>query len=139
MPFPYVTQSEFEPRIDYSWRDFDNIAGEKEYGEVLTTILETESERVEGPGYTGQRWRDGGSVPHVVKDAVIALAQTSLSQIKERGLARESLGSGASGSGGTYDYRPPKEIRDEVKETLEEAGFVGGPDGAGDLWVVSVN
>lgn len=121
MPFPYVTQALFELRIDYSAEDFGLTAAEWQL--VIDSILEEESARVEGAAYADGDWRTDADAPPAVRNAVIALAHNSLSQVKERGLARESLGSGASGSGGTYDYTPQKEVRETVKQDLRDAGF----------------
>lgn len=121
MPFPYVTQTLFELRTDYSAADFGLTAAE--WQQVVDSILEEESARVEGEAYADGDWRTDTDVPPAVRSAVIALAQNSLSQIKERGLDSESLGSGASGSGGSYEFTPQEELREAIKQDLRDAGF----------------
>jgi hypothetical protein len=50
--------------------------------------------------------------------AVIRLARDRIAGIKEDGLSSEGLASGVN-----YDYRPPKALREEVKEALDEADY----------------
>ena len=53
-----------------------------------------------------------------IRGAAVRMARSRLFEIIGDNIDRESLGSGASGSGGTYEYRTPKAVRDEVRSEL---------------------
>lgn len=117
MPFPYVETSAFEQELQFSPADVG--LAESEWNATLSRALKTASERVEGYTDANTDWRaDGDTVPFVVQEAVIRLARHRIARIKEDGLESESLASGVS-----YNYRPPADLRDEVKADLIEAGY----------------
>lgn len=118
MPFPYVASDELERELQYSQHDFPGIDSESDWAGLLEEAVKTESERVEG--YTSNHsWRaDSKTVPFVVRLCVIRLARQRLAGIREDGISKEDLVSGAG-----YDYRPPEAIRSEVQKALAEAGY----------------
>ena len=120
MPFPYVSSEKFEIELVYSAEDFGLSDGE--WSSLLGDKLEQESERVEE--YTGEKWRTDDSVPWLVRAAVIRLTRSVINQIEEDGLDSEKVGDHSE------KYRPPSEIRAEVREELAEGGYKAE---AGDL------
>jgi hypothetical protein len=118
MPFPYVDPDDFERELQYTQADFPGVQDQSDWNGLLTEALKAESERVEGYT-TNHSWRpDSDTVPFVVRMAVIRLARQRIAGIKEDGISKEDLVSGAG-----YDYRPPQELRDEVQSALAEAGY----------------
>lgn len=133
MPFPFVEADRLAHELEYTQADFPAIESESGWNSLLSDAVKTESERVEGyaDDDAADGWRDAdASVPYVVRSAVIRLARQRIAGIKEDGIAKEDLVSGAG-----YDYRPPKALRDEVKEALEEAGHRTGED---EFWSVTL-
>lgn len=116
MPFPYATPSELEREITYSANSVE--LSENEWHELLTDKLKQESERVDG--YTGTDFRTEAEAPWIIKAAVIRLTRSVLSQIEEDGLTSESV------SDRSENYRPPGEIRSEVRQELADAGYSDG-------------
>ena len=128
MPFPYVTPDAFERELAYSAGDFNLSASE--WSALLSDKLEQESERVEG--YLGtDEYRDATETPPLIEGATIRLTRSVINQIEEDGLSSESVGDHSE------SYRPPSEIRAEVRDELAEADVSG--EAPGELWVVSVN
>lgn len=127
MPFPYVSPEALARELQYTAADIPGVAGETEWSALLTTAVETESERVgiyANNVETANEWRpDDATIPLVVREAVIRLARARIARIREDGISSESLVSGAS-----YDYRPPADLRNEVKATLDEAEYRTGDD-----------
>lgn len=122
MPFPYVSPDELRLELQYSANDFPNVDGQSDWEQLLTRALKAESERVAQYANevdTVNEWRPANAtVPFVVQEAVIRLARARIARIREDGISNESLPSGAS-----YNYRPPEEIRSEVKASLDEAEY----------------
>lgn len=116
MPFPYVTPSELEREITYTANSTE--LSEVEWNELLTDKLKQESERVDG--YTETTFRNESKVPLVIKAAVIRLTRSVLAQIEEDGLTSESV------TDRSENYRPPSEIRSEVRLELADAGYSDG-------------
>lgn len=116
MPFPYATPSELEREITYSANSVE--LSENEWHELLTDKLKQESERVDG--YTGTDFRTETEAPWIIKAAVIRLTRSVLAQIEEDGLTAESV------SDRSENYRPPSEIRSEVRLELADAGYSDG-------------
>ena len=119
MAFPYATLAEFNRECPYGPEDFG--LSDEEWYALVTEKLEQESERVEAWITDEYRDREVGDVPRLIRAAVIRLTRTVIAQIGEDGLSSEALASGAQ-----YSYRPPKEIRDDVREELVDAGYVTG-------------
>lgn len=113
--FPYVTPETFELRISRTQLELG--LSDTEWTTVLKTILKTESERVEGPEYADDSWREANEVPFVVRDAVVTLAQDSVNQIEEQGLESESVGDRSE------SYIPTATVRATVKQGLADAGY----------------
>ncbi|AUV81259.1 hypothetical protein C2R22_05940 [Salinigranum rubrum] len=130
MPFPFVERDALERELQYSATDFPGTTSESEWNGLLEHALKAASERVEGY-VDDQDWRDeDATVPYVVRGVVIRLARQRIAGIREDGISSEDLVSGAG-----YDYRPPQAVRDEVKDTLEEAGYRTGDE---EFWSVSL-
>lgn len=115
MPFPYVTPEQFERELDGKPSNYG--IEPSEWTQFLTDKLEQESERVEK--WTGQKWRSApqSDVPRLIQAAVIRLTRSILNQIEEDGLTSESVGDHSE------KYRPLSEIRNEVQQSLAEAGY----------------
>lgn len=126
MPFPYVPVREFREEYapDAADLDFETQAA---YEHFLERILEHESARVEGDQYADRSWRSDATAPPVVYEAVVRLARI---RIDSRNA--DILSSEQSASGRQESYRPPAEVREQVREELHAAGY-----GSGDFWSVT--
>lgn len=126
MVFPYVPQDRLELELDVEPEGLG--LSDSEWQTLLSETLKTESERVEGEGYTGETWRPDyysqSDVPRVVQAAVITLSQSAIRQRESAGLESESTGDGAS-----YNYRPSAQIREEVRAELAQHDFPPDEDG----------
>lgn len=120
MPFPYVPADEFELELEYTAADFPAIQSESDWNKLLERALKTASERVDGWIDGEYDWRgEDNTAPFVVQTAVTRLARQRIAGIKEDGITKEDLVSGAG-----YDYRTPAELRAEIRDELSEAGYV---------------
>jgi hypothetical protein len=129
MPFPYADRARLERELQYTQADFPGVADESDWNALLEDALESASERVEGAQYAGQDWRDAtDTVPAIVAWAVIRLARHRIASIREDGISKEDLVSGAG-----YDYRPPSAIRSEVQQAIQNAGLAGRYTGSANL------
>jgi hypothetical protein len=118
MPFPYVEPERLEHELQYTQNDFPGIEDGSDWATLLSDSLKTASERVDGWLDSGTDWRDADSVPFVIQLAVIRLARARIAHIREDGIESEGLVSGAN-----YDYRPPGELREEIRRQLADAGY----------------
>lgn len=114
MVFPYVTVDTLERRLQVDAAALQLTSAE--WHTTLDEVAAAESERVEIEEYAGASWRDVptvNDVPHVIREAVIRLSRARIHEIRSDGLESENTGDNAS-----YNYRPPGEIRAEVREEL---------------------
>lgn len=114
MPFPYVEASKIERELPYGHQG--SGMGETEWTEFIQDKAKQESARVEewvNDSYRG----DNDSVPFVVQAAVIRLVRSVVTQVDSDGLNSEDVGDHSE------DYRPPADVRDEVRNELGEAGY----------------
>jgi hypothetical protein len=127
MPFPYVGAETFRRESEYTPSDFPGIASESDWQALIDEALRTASERVADYANlvtTDAEWDpDDKTVPFVAREATIRLARARIARIKEDGLESEGLASGVN-----YSYRPPATLREEVQESLDEAGYRAGDD-----------
>lgn len=126
MVFPFVDLTDFKDEFRYTAVDLD--VDPSRFDALLERALKTASERVEDMAtlVPKDEWRDAATtddVPFVARESVIRLARARLERIMEDGLEQESLASGVS-----YSYRPPKALRDDVRDTLDEADLRAGDD-----------
>lgn len=114
MPFPYVTADELQRELPYS-HETSGLT-ESEWMALLTDKLKQESERVDQ--WTNESYRgDSATVPFIVRAAVIRLTRSVITQIESDGLSSEKVDDHSE------SYRPPSEIREEVRKELGEAGY----------------
>ena len=114
MPFPYVSADEFARELPYSHEDSGMT--ESEWSTLLTDKLEQESARVEA--WVDESFRDeNATVPFAVRGAVIRLTRSVIGQIEEDGLSSEKVGDHSE------SYRPPGELREEIRTELGEVGY----------------
>lgn len=126
MPMPFVDETTFEQELQYTAADFD--LDSSEFQALLTRALGTASEQVASfaTEIADGTWQNAASVddiPRVAREGVIRLARARVARIREDGISKEDLVSGAG-----YDYRPPQAIRNEVKQQLDEAGYRSAPE-----------
>lgn len=131
MPFPFVKRATFERELQYTALDV-GIQSESDWNAVLDEALKAASERVGGYATAidshAEWYPDDATIPFVVRESVIRLARQRVAAIMEDGLSSEDLVSGAG-----YDYRPPADIREEVKADLDEHGYRIGDDADDDF------
>lgn len=127
MPFPYVTETEMSRELPYSHKNTGLT--ESEWMDLVADKLKQESARVESwidESYRGEY----DTVPFVVRAAVIRLTRSVITQIESDGLSSESVDDHSE------SYRPPAEVREEVRNELGEAGY--GDENVASLGVPSV-
>lgn len=122
MPFPYVTPERLERELTLTPERIG--VSDTEWLDLLSDVLESESERVETDDYAGVQYRDyetTGDVPGILREAVIRLSRARLYAIETDGLESENTGDSAS-----YNYRSPSAIRQEVMADLQAADLSRG-------------
>ena len=118
----YITQPQLERRLRFGYGKLDLSQGD--WSTVINEVIEEATSDVRS--MTDEPFDDANYVDaaamHAVfpelRSATIRMARSYLFEIIGDGIERESLGSGASGSGGTYDYRSPRDVRNEVRSEL---------------------
>lgn len=128
MPFPYADQPRLEREMSYGPSDF-GFETETEWTSLLADALNSESDRIDGWTHDDLNWHDeDDTVPFVIEAMTIRLARQYVASIHEDGLSSQSLPSGASTS-----YRPPEDLRAEVKRELVERGYRETDDPSNDF------
>jgi hypothetical protein len=126
MPFPYVSPEAFRDEYAPDATDL-GFESESDYLAFLERILKQESDRVERDQYAAAEWRDAPTTPPVIYEAVVRLARV---RIDSRNA--DILSSEAAPDGRQESYRPPADVRKNVREELQAAGY-----GSGDFWTVT--
>jgi hypothetical protein len=126
MPFPYVTPRAFRDEYAPDATDL-GFGSDADYNAFLDRVLKQESVRVESDEYANAEWRDARTVPPVIYEAVVRLARV---RIDSR--SADILSSERASDGRQESYRPPADIRADVREELRAAGY-----GSGDFWTVT--
>jgi len=126
MPFPYVTPKAFRDEYAPDATDL-GFESDADYNALLDRVLKQESARVESDEYANAEWRDALTVPPVIYEAVVRLARV---RIDSR--SADILSSERAPDGRQESYRPPADIRADVREELRAAGY-----GSGDFWTVT--
>lgn len=118
----YITEQQLERRLRFDYGRLD--LNQSEWSSVIGEVIEEATSDVRSmtePPFDESAYASPDEL-HTdwpeLRSATIRMARSHLFEIIGDGLDQESLGSGASGSGGTYEYRSPKTVRDEVRSEL---------------------
>lgn len=133
-PERYVTLVELREEVVYGSHSFR--LSDADYDDLLTRILDEESERMEGEFFAARTWEqedspDDDPPPGPVKDGIIRLVRSRLDRIQSDGIASESTTSGHSST-----FRPSAEIMEQVASAVGEYRPSGDSDTSYGAWVV---
>lgn len=133
-PERYVTLNELGNEVSYEAQSFR--MPESEYNDLLTRLLDEESERIEGEFFAARTWEQEGSPdddppPGPVKDGIIRLVRSRLDRIQSDGVESESTTSGHSTT-----FKPSAEIMEQVAAAVGEFRPSGDSETSFGAWVV---